>query len=727
MPFLELKNIGKIYASDGAVAIGIRGVDLAFERGEFVAVTGESGSGKSTLLNVISGMDTYEEGELLIEGQPTSHYLQSDWEDYRHRYISFVFQDYNIIDSFTVLQNVELSLMHIRSAVERRRRAMELLDRVGLSGHLRQKGSRLSGGQKQRTVIARALAKDSPVILADEPTGNLDAASSREIMALLHEISKDKLVIVVTHSFDETEQYATRHIRIYDGSVASDTVLTSHDNVSKEIPPEMKQSAVGVLSNGCSLGWAIFRSKPLLSLFICFLLLVGTIAVIGISSASTSALELFERRYVFTPADGRLVVARRDGAPFSGEEISGLAEESGAEGIVRYDAAYDFSFDLMTDPDDYAFGYSLFNCVVKKCVRPGRLSAGRYPEKVDEILVCVPVSAAQDELSVKSFEPFTAYLLGREFHVVGIKTFRDNRRQPEIICTDEGFDYISACHCAANFLDIKSVILQGEKETLLSSVIPLSTLSGDEVYFSGSARADTSASFTVNITCSATFVSNHVNMKKSSDGLYRDLGIGCREDEIYISIEKYVALFEQAVSDETGGYPQISLFFGSDRAARSAARKITGETYVAVSSDTEREMSLLELVSALISGFFSAVMWVLGVIFIAFFINLCTSKTIDAFRGEMAVMRSMGIPVKVIRTGMFFRMLISAVPAIIITLFAAFVIYDVPKLSAAFDFVPPAVFALVIAGVLIIVIRVTAKQVKKLFGESVKKAIRGGK
>ena len=119
MALLELKDIGKIYVSDNTVAVGIRGVNLTFDRGEFVAITGQSGSGKSTLLNVISGMDSYEEGELYIEGEPTSHYTQADWEKYREKYISFIFQEYNIIDSFTVLENVELSLMHITNVKER--------------------------------------------------------------------------------------------------------------------------------------------------------------------------------------------------------------------------------------------------------------------------------------------------------------------------------------------------------------------------------------------------------------------------------------------------------------------------------------------------------------------------------------------------------------------------------------------------------------------------------
>ena len=199
MALLTLKDIGKIYVSEGNVAVGIRGVNLSFDRGEFVAITGKSGSGKSTLLNVISGMDSYEEGELYIEGQTTSHYLQPEWEEYRQKYISFIFQDYNIIESFTVLQNVELALMHIEDKKARRERAMELIRRVGLASHVKQKGSKLSGGQKQRTVIARALAKDSPIILADEPTGNLNFEIGEAVIRELLTVSRGKTLIVVTH------------------------------------------------------------------------------------------------------------------------------------------------------------------------------------------------------------------------------------------------------------------------------------------------------------------------------------------------------------------------------------------------------------------------------------------------------------------------------------------------------------------------------------------------
>lgn len=214
---LKLENIGKIYDSNDILTIGIRGVNLELDYNEFVTIEGESGSGKSTLLNVIAANDTYEEGELWFNGMETSHYSESDWEKYRERNIAMIFQDFNIIENLTVLENVELALLRMDDVKERRRIAKELIGRVGLTKQMNQRGSKLSGGEKQRTVIARALAKDAPVILADEPTGNLDVKASKEVAALLKEVSKDKLVIVVTHNPEFFKQYATRRVRVYDG------------------------------------------------------------------------------------------------------------------------------------------------------------------------------------------------------------------------------------------------------------------------------------------------------------------------------------------------------------------------------------------------------------------------------------------------------------------------------------------------------------------------------
>ena len=174
---IELKDVTKYYSSDTSVAMALRNINLEFHKGEFVVITGKSGSGKSTLLNVISGMDTYEEGEMYFNGMETSYYDKKDWEDYRRENISFIYQSYNLIDSYTALENVE-TVMRIEngkeSRRERKKRALEILDQVGLKKRARHKAVHLSSGQKQRLGIARALAKDTDIIIADEPTGNLD-------------------------------------------------------------------------------------------------------------------------------------------------------------------------------------------------------------------------------------------------------------------------------------------------------------------------------------------------------------------------------------------------------------------------------------------------------------------------------------------------------------------------------------------------------------------------
>ena len=199
---LKLKNVSKFYYNKGIVASGFSKINLELNIGEFVVITGESGSGKSTLLNVISGLDTYEEGEMYINGEETSYYNESDFEEYRKKYIGNIFQNFNLVNSYTVYQNIELIyLMNNVNLPNIKERIYELLKQVDLYKYRNTKVSKLSGGQKQRVAIARALAKETPIIVADEPTGNLDSKSAESVMKLLYEVSKDKLVIIVTHNY----------------------------------------------------------------------------------------------------------------------------------------------------------------------------------------------------------------------------------------------------------------------------------------------------------------------------------------------------------------------------------------------------------------------------------------------------------------------------------------------------------------------------------------------
>ncbi|MBO4848644.1 MAG: ABC transporter ATP-binding protein/permease [Clostridia bacterium] len=220
---LRLIGIKKDYVSKDQTVHALKGVDMEFASSEFAAVLGPSGCGKTTLLNIIGGLDRYTEGDLIINGKSTRTYRDRDWDAYRNHSVGFVFQSYNLIPHQTVLANVELALtLSGVSKAERRRRAEEVLTRVGLGDQLRKKPNQLSGGQMQRVAIARALVNDPEIILADEPTGALDSETSVQIMELLREVSRDRLVIMVTHNAELAARYATRTIRLLDGLVTSD-------------------------------------------------------------------------------------------------------------------------------------------------------------------------------------------------------------------------------------------------------------------------------------------------------------------------------------------------------------------------------------------------------------------------------------------------------------------------------------------------------------------------
>ncbi len=221
---LQLTNIKKSYKTAGFEQKVLKGVSLALRENEFVAILGQSGSGKTTLLNIIGGLDHYDGGELIINGVSTKRYTSRDWDSYRNHTIGFVFQSYNLIPHQTLLSNVELALtISGISRAERTEKAKRALERVGLSEHIHKKPSQISGGQMQRVAIARALVNDPDILLADEPTGALDSETSIQVMDLLKEVAKDRLVVMVTHNPELAEEYATRIIRLADGNIVSDT------------------------------------------------------------------------------------------------------------------------------------------------------------------------------------------------------------------------------------------------------------------------------------------------------------------------------------------------------------------------------------------------------------------------------------------------------------------------------------------------------------------------
>ena len=221
---LRLEKITKEYITGDSKAQALKGITLEFRKSEFVSILGQSGCGKTTLLNIIGGLDKCTTGDLIINGKSTKEFKDKDWDAYRNHSVGFVFQSYNLIPHQTILSNVELALtLSGVSKKERRNRAIEALKQVGLGDQINKKPNQLSGGQMQRVAIARALVNDPEIILADEPTGALDTKTSVQIMEILKNISKDRLIIMVTHNPDLAEKYSSRIIKILDGKITDDS------------------------------------------------------------------------------------------------------------------------------------------------------------------------------------------------------------------------------------------------------------------------------------------------------------------------------------------------------------------------------------------------------------------------------------------------------------------------------------------------------------------------
>ena len=744
MSLLKLENIGKIYVSEKNVSVGIREVNLSFDSGEFVCVTGKSGSGKSTLLNVISGMDSYEEGELYALGEPTSHFLQPDWEEYREKYISFIFQDYNIIDSFTVLENVELALMHIEDRAERRRRAMELIDKVGLTSHLKHKGSKLSGGQKQRTVIARALAKDSPIILADEPTGNLDSETSKEIIDLLRRVSKDKLVIVVTHNFEDFEAVATRHIRIHDGFIEFDHEIK--EATKTEIQKNEEKPKPNIFKNGIALGMCIFKAKPRLTAFLCILMVIGTLGLFLVTASCGDAADAFKPNYMFSHIDGRLVITTDSGRVMTEDEVKEIATKYGAESYLRYDSLLDVGsvYGIRLESPNSIFGSKNIYCDFTYGEDFGNNILGRYPEATNEVFLYLPISY-QVEFGKDSLILDEVNISNLPLKVVGVKYYYDNNIDPKCLLTEDGFRLLTAAQYLERSSVGVSVTITGDdgdkldEVLMLYSLMPSFDIPSDKIYV-GSPRFETilksGESFKADINLTATyyvydyFYGTSQQMTFSKNFTEADVTatkpatafLGYTADMLVVSDE---ILTDIAYSVLEKSYKQASIFFENDKEAHRVAELLKADGYIAVSSDTTYESSADDAIWIVFEAVATLAVWLLSVVFLAFFINICSLRAIESFKGDMAIMRSMGIKVRDIKVAIYVRMALCLIPALILLALSSVLIFT-STFNQYFSYLYPWQYAVIVIGMAILVLRTTKKQIARLFGESVKKSMKGG-
>ena len=424
---LKLKNVSKFYYNNGVVASGFSKINLELNIGEFVAITGESGSGKSTLLNVISGLDSYEEGEMYINGEETSYYSENDFEEYRKKYIANIFQSFNLINSYTVYQNIELMfILNNMNDNTTKDKINELLEKVGLIKYKNTMVSKLSGGQKQRVAIARALAKNTPIIVADEPTGNLDSKSAKEIIKLLYEISKDKLVIIVTHNYDQVSDYVTRKIRMHDGKILEDTKLKKIKDSKYE---EMNYGYPKFIDKFKLAFRNTFNIVPKFLL----LLVVYTFLCIAIIGEYTSNLKsnydtsfFGFNMYFKNKDDKRLIIKKNDLTNFTEEDYNKINSLEEVDYIIKNDVLLDTDVELVGEDDLYIYGISdnIDNL-------SGELDLGRMPENDKEVILsCHRYEYyLSDDLFDKEFNLINSQknqsLIDYKLKVVGIKYLND--------------------------------------------------------------------------------------------------------------------------------------------------------------------------------------------------------------------------------------------------------------------------------------------------------------
>lgn len=426
---IKLQNISKYYYSETAVTQALQGINLEFRMGEFVAITGESGSGKSTLLRIISGMDTFDDGELYVDGQPTFQYDEDDWEEYRRTKIGFVFQDYSLIGHYTAKENIVSALL-IMGVPEKEAgdKAIHYLERVGLSAQRDQRASKLSSGQKQRLSIARALAKDTDIIVADEPTGNLDSETGAQIVKLLRDLSQDHLVIMVTHNYEQVEKYVTRKVRLHDGSLILDVSENTDTDQKSEMSENVdnnEKTSDGKKSESNeerlrdrTIGRIFVRMNAVrqpekIALFMGFFLAAAIVSFLFIGQLLMNADDIYTKKYSATSFarkdDKRISIRRKDQKFMTKKDIDQLTKMKHVVSVDQYGIVNDVNY-YFEEGKDYRqeYGYNRMSTsnegglydsqnveYVKKdqymrsssCLKKSDLVKGSLPKKIDEVVL----------------------------------------------------------------------------------------------------------------------------------------------------------------------------------------------------------------------------------------------------------------------------------------------------------------------------------------------------
>ena len=552
---IKLQNVSKYYASgDNNVSLGLHNVSLEMNKGEIIGVVGESGSGKSTFLNVISMLDTFEDGEIFYDGVPASSLNQEEIGEFRKQHIGFIFQNYNLIDSYTVLQNVLMPLL-IKGVTgkEAKEKAKEIIKKVGLEHRMHHKGTKLSGGEKQRCVIARALASDSEILACDEPTGNLDSKTGREIIELIRDVAKDKLVIIVTHNYDELKDIITRRLTFADGNLIEDVNLKEADECENKLnePVDYKFS----FREKVKLSSKDILSTPKRSIlsFLIFLAISAFVAYLytGLITYTDSYADNGIYKNV---CKDRYVVFSKDDNP------------------INYDDLASYNYYSQASVEDQSFyirnagGYS-DSCYIRFSKPINKIKKGRLPENENEIVIGIPTNSItnyyDEEVELKlssysySYIDFQEYnkMNNKKFKVVGYYSLDDTTIKSYIVSGNEDFNklvketysLLQVCNNACAFtLDGRETAFEVDnnlEKGKIKLILP-TTMEG--------MISDIQSLFDVSI--KKELRNGRVIVDKSKYNLVVEYS-GSYYPYISISVDTLVALY-----DETGIYDYVSIY-----------------------------------------------------------------------------------------------------------------------------------------------------------------------
>lgn len=687
---LELKNIGKIYNSNGIYTIGLRKIDLSFDYNEFVLIEGESGCGKSTLMNVIGANDSYEEGELFLNGEETSHYTESEWSKYREEYIATIFQDFNIIENLTVLENVMLALFRIDNVIERKKVAMSLIDRVGLTKQAKQKTSKLSGGEKQRTVIARALAKDSPIILADEPTGNLDVKNSQEIASLLKEISKDKLVIVVTHNPEYFNKYATRHVRIFDGGVESDNkgegeIFSKNESASLNIGEKKEPPKFQNIKNSAWLGVLNYKSRPKFTAMMSFAMLICTIAIFfAYSIIGQMLLKNINVNLDTSPIDGKVNIYSVNKS--TQEEISSLASTMGASFYITNRSLGEFSINLESVD-------SLVNDYEITCL----YSPYEYNLEKGKAVLVMPASKSFESEKIKSI--FISASIGL-----------DDIEVISSLYTTSNHMYLSLDNIIDNGSTLKSfystMSLSGSK-IRVASFEPSENVADSEIQLVNSSLWDiVGKSATLQVDLSTYYTITDDTQKRDGAGLV-----------VLMSIDDYERIFNTT----SNSIAEFSFYYENNSKAQKGMKNITSGFLGALSTSSSIKIDAGSI-------YIDNMLFILALICI----TLCLSaiiaiifmRSMQIFKTEFSIYKTLGIKRIVSSLSFYMQMLLIFLPTLILLPILSLVVALVPYLS--FTFIGIGSYILIESLVLAVVMVVAFSFSKQVSSETVRSSLNRG-